>query len=161
MDAAVKTQHIMQTIDWSRFDLEGWLYQFYAWSDGRTATARSMIKVPNFKKMTQAQREEALSEYMLLQEESKSKHVNTICMIDDNEARAVQRLVIDMQGQSEIMDEWMNAIVYRYFLTLSWPEMVTSKRSQMDARFDVKCGLAALHCRYPFIDHTRKITVKK
>lgn len=156
MNAAVKTQHIMQTIDWSRFDLEGWLYQFYAWSDGRTATARSMIKVPNFKKMTQAQREEALSEYMLLQEEIKPKHVNTICMIDDNEARAVQRLVIDMQGRSEILDDWLNAIIYRYFLNMKWPEMVSSNRTQHDARMDTKCGLAALHSQYGFIQYDPK-----
>jgi len=157
MNAAVKTQHIMQTVDWSRFDLEGWLYQFHAWSGGRTATARSMIKVPNFKKMTQVQREEVLSEYMLLQKESNAKHINTICKIDDNEARAVQRLIFDMQGRSEILDDWLNAVIYRYFLNLKWPEMVNKNRTQHDARMDVKCGLAALHSQYGFIKYDPKI----
>ena len=32
------------------------------------------------------------------------------CEIDDNEARAVQRLVLDLQGQSEVLGDWMDAI---------------------------------------------------
>lgn len=31
MNAAVVNQHILQSVDWTRFDLEGWLYQFGAW----------------------------------------------------------------------------------------------------------------------------------
>ncbi|MDI9706591.1 hypothetical protein Q5X39_04715 [Acinetobacter baumannii] len=31
----------------------------------------------------------------------------TQCQIDDNEARAVQRLILDLMGQSEVMDEWI------------------------------------------------------
>ena len=61
----------MQTVDWSRFDLEGWLYQFYAWSDGYTASACAMVKVPIAKKMTQKEREWLLAEYLLLEEERK------------------------------------------------------------------------------------------
>lgn len=144
-------QHILQTVDWSKFDLEGWLRQFHAWSDGRTQTALSMIKIPVDKKMTQKQREALIAEYLLLQDFKKSKPKMIKCIIDDNEARAVQRLILDMQGRSEIMDEWMNAIISRYFLNRSWPEMVNKNRTQHDAREDVRCGLAAMHCKYPFI----------
>ncbi|MDC4335502.1 hypothetical protein OHW25_17085 [Acinetobacter baumannii] len=35
--------------------------------------------------------------------------------IDDNEARAVQPLVLDLMGQGEVMDEWMDAIIVCYF----------------------------------------------
>ena len=156
MNAAVKTKHIMQAVDWSRFDLEGWLYQFYAWSDGYTASACSMVKVPVAKKMTQKEREVLLAEYLLLEEEKKPKHVNIVCKIDDNEARAVQRLILDMQGRSEVLDDWLNAIIYRYFLNMKWPEMVNSNRTQHDARMDVKCGLAALHSQYGFIQYDPK-----
>lgn len=156
MNAVVQKQHILQAVNWSRFDLEEWLYQFYAWSDGRTATARSMVKVPVDKKMTQQQREELLSEFLLLDEAKRPKHVNIACKIDDNEARAVQRLILDMQGKSEILDDWLNAIIYRYFLNMKWPEMVTKNRTQHDARMDVKCGLAALHSQYGFIKYDPK-----
>lgn len=37
------------------------------------------------------------------------------CQINDNEARTVQRLILDMQNQSEILDDWMDAIICRYF----------------------------------------------
>lgn len=77
------------------------------------------------------------------------------CEIDDNEARAVQRLVLDIKGQSEVLDEWMDAIISRYFYTNSWSEMVNNDRTQLDARSDVKCGLAALHSRYKQIIYLR------
>lgn len=32
MNSAIN-KNIMQAVDWSRFDLEGWLYQFGAWID--------------------------------------------------------------------------------------------------------------------------------
>ncbi|MDN8174563.1 hypothetical protein QZK03_17585, partial [Acinetobacter baumannii] len=85
------------------------------------------------------------------------------CEITDNEARAVQRLILDMQGQSEVLDEWLDAVIKRYFYNNSWSEMVVTQMnpvgdmvvvySQNDARADVKCGLAAIHCRYSFIKY--------
>ena len=90
---------------------------------------------------------------MLSEEKPKLSRVGVVCEIDDNEARAVQRLILDMQGQSEIMDEWMDAIVCRYFYGNSWSQMVTEERSKHAAEQDVKCGLAALHCRYKFIEY--------
>lgn len=73
--------------------------------------------------------------------------------IDDNEARAVQRLVLDLRGQSDVLDEWLDAVISRYFFNNSWAEMVNDDRSQMEARFDVRCGLAVLHVRYGFIGY--------
>ena len=77
----------------------------------------------------------------------------TQCQIDDNQARAVQRLILNLLGQSEVMDEWMEAIIDHYFRGQSWPEMGKEDRSQSDSRSDVKCGLALLHCRYGFIEY--------
>nr|WP_254629101.1 hypothetical protein [Acinetobacter oleivorans] len=45
---------------------------------------------------------------------SKTKS-KTQCQIDDNQARAVQRLILNLMGQSEVIDEWMEAIINRYF----------------------------------------------
>lgn len=147
MNAAVT---ITSAIDWSKFDLEGWLYQFHAWSNGNTESIIKMIKVDT-KKLKPEEREELLAELFKMQEVSRTKRKGVACKIDDNEARAVQRLILDMMGNSEILDQWMRAIIMRYFSRMSWPEMVTPQRTQMDARFDVKCGLAALHSRYQFI----------
>ena len=47
----------------------------------------------------------------------------------------------------------MDAIIGRYFYSCSWSELVTDERSQLDVRMDVKCGLAALHSRYGFIEY--------
>lgn len=77
----------------------------------------------------------------------------TVCLITDDEARAVQRLIIDILDgcTSEAMLDWMDAIIERYFNQKSWTQLVTPERTAMDAKYDVRCGLAALHNRYQFI----------
>lgn len=89
---------------------------------------------------------------------------DTACEITDNEARTVQRLVLDLYGQSDVMDGWLDAIIGHYFYFNSWPEMVVRSGSvdntkiiysQMDARFYVKCDLAVLHSRYGFINYSK------
>ena len=162
MGAAVN-QHILQTVDWTRFDLEGWLYQFGAWiysASGRggrsvnpiAVAMDSAVKAQKLKKLNKQEQQQIIADYLTGDfEPPKPKRTRITCQIDDNEARAVQRLILDMQGQSEILDGWLDAIVSRYFYGASWAEMVTEERTQMDARMDVKCGLAALHCKYIFI----------
>ncbi|ENU56885.1 hypothetical protein L291_3213 [Acinetobacter guillouiae MSP4-18] len=163
MGTVVATQHILQAIDWSRFDLEGWLYQFGAWLYTNTGpTGKSVnpiavamdnaVKAKKYKKLNAEQKLKIIAGYMLGDfEQPKPRKTRLTCEINDNEARAVQRLILDLQGQSEILDDWMDAIICRYFYGNSWPEMVTAERTQNDARSDVKCGLAALHSRYSFI----------
>ena len=155
---------ITSAVDWSKFDLEGWLYQFGAWMNSvsgacgksinpiAVAMDEAVIKQRKFKLGVRKTRQ-IIADYMLEEEKPKLSRQNTICQIDDNEARAVQRLVLDMQGQSEIMDGWMDAIICRYFYGNSWSQMCNENRTGVDAKFDVKCGLAALHCRYGFIEY--------
>jgi len=163
MSTAVAKQHILQSVDWSRFDLEGWLQQFGAWlytstsSSGRTVNPIAVamdnaLKVKKTKKLNANQQLQIIADYLSGDYvPPKPRKTKMTCEIDDNEARAVQRLVLDLQGQSEVLDDWMDAIIGRYFYSCSWSEMVTDERSQLDARMDVKCGLAALHSRYGFV----------
>ena len=172
MNAVVN--HIMQTVDWTRFSLEEWLYQFGAWMHSNSGTCgksinpiavamdQAIVKRRKFKLGVRKTRQ-IIADSMLSEEKPKLSRVGVVCEIDDNEARAVQRLILDMQGQSEIMDEWMDAIICRYFYGNSWSQMVKWEMnpvgdevkiySENDARADVKCGLAALHCRYKFIEY--------
>lgn len=163
MGTAVVTQHILQTVDWSRFDLEGWLYQFGAWLYTNTGpTGKSVnpiaiamdnaVKEKKYKKLSPEQRLKIITGYLMEDlGQAKPRKTRLTCEINDNEARAVQRLILDLQGQSEILDDWMDAVISRYFYCNSWSEMVTSERTQNEARSDVKCGLAVLHSRYSFI----------
>lgn len=164
MNAAVEKKHILQTVNWSRFDLEGWLYQFGAWiyiNSGPCGKSLNPIAVAMENaakkrkkfKMGVKQKRQVIADYFASDVEftapKKNKHC---CEISDNEARAVQRLVLDMMGQSDVLDNWMDAIIDRYFYGCSWSQMKNNERTEMDARMDVKCGLAALHCRYIFIN---------
>lgn len=163
MSTAVAKQHILQSVDWTRFDLEGWLQQFGAWlytssgSCGRSVNPIAIamdnaVKVKKVKKLGHEQQVQIITDYLAGDYvPPKPRKTKAICEIDDNEARAVQRLILDIKGQSEVLDGWMDAIISRYFYNNSWSEMVTHERSQLDARMDVKCGLAALHSRYGFI----------
>lgn len=170
----VGVQNIMQAVNWSKYSLEEWLYQFGAWMNSVSGTCgksinpiavamdEAIIKQRKFKLGVRKTRQ-IIADSMLSEEKPKLSRVGVVCEIDDNEARAVQRLILDMQGQSEIMDEWMDAIVCRYFYGNSWSQMVkwvmnpvgdmVKTYSENDARADVKCGLAALHCRYKFIEY--------
>ena len=174
MNAAVKAQNIMQVVDWSKYTLEEWLYQFGAWMNSvsgvcgssvnpiAVAMDQAVVKQRKFKLGVRKTRQ-IIADSMLSEEKPKLSRSGVVCGIDDNEARAVQRLILDMQGQSEIMDEWMDAIICRYFYGNSWAQMVkwvmnpvgdmVKTYSENDARADVKCGLAALHCRYGFIEY--------
>jgi len=163
MGTVVATQHILQAVDWSRFDLEGWLYQFGAWLYTNTSQSGksvnpiavamdNAVKLKKYKKLSAEQKLKIVAGYMLDEfEEPKPRKARLTCEIDDNEARAVQRLILDLQGHSEVLDDWMDAVISRYFYSCSWSEMVTPERTQNDARSDVKCGLAALHSRYGYI----------
>lgn len=173
MNAAVN--HIMQTTDWTKYSLEEWLYQFGAWMYSNSGTCgksinpiavamdQAVVKRKKFKLGVKKKRQ-VVADYMLSEvEQPKVSHKGCVCEITDNEARAVQRLILDMQGQSEILDEWLDAVIKRYFYNNSWSEMVVTQMnpvgdmvvvySQNDARADVKCGLAAIHCRYSFIKY--------
>ena len=174
MNVMVKVQNIMQAVDWSKHSLEEWLYQFGAWMNSvsgvcgnsvnpiAVAMDQAVVK-QKIAKLTEQQKKEIIAAHFLDSEKPKLTRSNITCLIDDNEARAVQRLILDMQGQSEIMDEWMDAIICRYFYGNSWSQMVkwemnpvgdmVKMYSENDARADVKCGLAALHCRYKFIEY--------
>lgn len=160
MNAAVT---IMQSVDWTRFDLEGWLYQFGAWMNSVSGTCgktvnpiavamdQAVVK-QKIKKLTEEQKKEIIAAHFLSEAQPKLSRTKITCQIDDNEARAVQRLILDMQGQSEVLDEWLDAIICRYFYGNSWSAMVSENRTGVDAKFDVRCGLAALHSRYGFIE---------
>ena len=174
MNAMVKVQNIMQAVDWSKYSLEEWLYQFGAWMNSVSGACGKSINpiavamdeaVVNQRKFKLGVRKtrQIIADSMLSEEKPKLTRSSITCLIDDNEARAVQRLILDMQGQSKIMDEWMDAIICRYFYGNSWAQMVkwvmnpvgdmVKTYSENDARADVKCGLAALHCRYGFIEY--------
>lgn len=174
MNAMVRVQNIMQAVDWGKYSLEEWLYQFGAWMNSVSGTCgksinpiavamdEAIVKQRKFKLGVRKTRQ-IIADSMLVEDKPKLSRVGVVCEIDDNEARAVQRLILDMQGQSEIMDEWMDAIICRYFYGNSWSQMVkwemnpvgdkVKTYSENDARADVKCGLAALHCRYRFIEY--------
>lgn len=160
MNAAVN--HIMQTTDWTKYSLEEWLYQFGAWMYSNSGTCgksinpiavamdQAVTKRKKFKLGVKKKRQ-VIADFMSSEEQPKVSRKGCACEITDNEARAVQRLILDMQGQSEVLDEWLDAVIDRYFYGNSWAGMVNDDRTGVDAKFDVKCGLAAMHVRYPFI----------
>lgn len=171
MNAAVN--HIMQNVDWTRFSLEEWLYQFGAWMHSNSGTCgksinpiavamdQAVVRRKKFKLGVRKQRQ-VIADYMISEQTTLKGRGKVTCDITDNEARAVQRLILDMQGKSHVLDEWLDAVIDRYFYGNSWPNMVikvgpvdnpTILRSEMDSRSDVKCGLAALHSRYSFIKY--------
>jgi hypothetical protein len=148
MNAAVN--HIMQTVDWTRFSLEEWLYQFGAWMHSNSGTCGKSIN-PIAVAMDQAvkkRKQQIKGKDQIIADWISSEGVTTVkrkgitCEITDNEARAVQRLILDMQGKSHVLDEWLDAVIDRYFYGSPISALVNESRTLMDAKFDIKCGLA-------------------
>ncbi|HHP8097440.1 TPA: hypothetical protein ACSIR2_003901 [Acinetobacter baumannii] len=149
MNAAVT---IMQTTDWSKFSTEDWFRQFGAWMNGDTETKKLIYKSLPTRKLTQKQREELIAQYMSdenFHEPVLQKGVS--CQISDNEARAFQRIVLDIrQIDSEPLQDWMDAL---------WQICVENKKlrevaamyetSTIQIRQDMKCALAFISGRYP------------
>lgn len=163
MNAAVN--HIMQTVDWTRFSLEEWLYQFGAWMHSNSGTcgksispiAVAMDQAVKKRKQQIKGKEQIIADWIASEEGYRQNRRKHTCEITDNEARAVQRLILDMQGTSEALDEWLDAVIDRYFYGNPISALVNESRTLMDAKFDIKCGLAAVHARYPFIDFKSKV----
>lgn len=154
--------HIMQAVDWSKYDLTEWLRQFGYWQGAMIRFGGSSenplvgaIKRAKLR-LKKGDREKIIAHYLCDENfsELSPKKINT-CLITDDEARAVQRLLVDVLDgcDSEAMLEWMDAIIDRYFNQKSWTELVNKNRTSMDAKYDVRCGLAALHIRYQFISY--------
>ena len=162
MNAVVN--HIMQNVDWTRFSLEEWLYQFGAWMHSNSGTcgksispiAVAMDQAVKKRKQQVKGKEQIIADWMASDEITTVKRKGITCEITDNEARAVQRLILDMQGKSHVLDGWLDAVIDRYFYGSPISALVNESRTLMDAKFDIKCGLAAIHAKYPFIDFKSK-----
>ena len=162
MNAAVN--HIMQSVDWTRFSLEEWLYQFGAWMHSNSGTcgksinpiAVAMDQAVKKRKQQIKGKEQIIADWISSEGVTTVKRKGITCDITDNEARAVQRLILDMQGKSHVLDEWLDAVIDRYFYGSPISALVNESRTLMDAKFDIKCGLAAIHAKYPFIDFKSK-----
>ena len=164
MNAAVN--HIMQTVDWTRFSLEEWLYQFGAWMHSNSGTcgksinpiAVAMDQAVKKRKQQVKGKEQIIADWISSEGVTTVKRKGITCEITDNEARAVQRLILDMQGKSHVLDEWLDAVIDRYFYGNPISALVNESRTLMDAKFDLKMGLAAIHARYPFIEYKSKVS---
>ncbi|MFW1777583.1 hypothetical protein ACG9XQ_10765 [Acinetobacter baumannii] len=162
MTLMIDKKHVMQMMDWSKYDLPEWLRQCGAWqqscangyrSSNPIAAAMKKAKV----RISKNQRAKLIAYYLCDEEPPKTKRNKVICQITDDEARAVQRLVLDVINgtDSEALLDWMEVIISRYFNNRSWSELETPDRTVMDAKYDVRCGLAVLHMRYPFIEYVK------
>ena len=164
MNAAVN--HIMQTTDWTKYSLEEWLYQFGAWMYSNSGTcgksinpiAVAMDQAVKKRKQQVKGKEQIIADWISSEGVTTVKRKGITCDITDNEARAVQRLILDMQGKSHVLDEWLDAVIDRYFYGNPISALVNESRTLMDAKFDLKMGLAAIHARYPFIEYKSKVS---
>ncbi|MCH4245957.1 hypothetical protein [Acinetobacter gerneri] len=149
MNAAVT---ILQVTDWSRFSAEDWFRQFGAWMNGDTETKKLVYKTIPTRKLSQKEREELIAQYMNDENFKEPKlRRGVVCQISDNEARAFQRIILDIrQIDSDPLQDWMDAV---------WQVCVENRKlrevaamyetSTIQIRQDMKCALAFLSGRYP------------
>ena len=168
MNAAVKTKHIMQAVDWSKFSFEDWSRQLGAWINGNNETMTRIVKTMPTKHITQKQREELMAMYMgddELVDRLCIKRHGTCCQLDNNEARAIHKLFLDIQSiGDEIVEEWISAIWSHYVMNNSIRDIAASGDTYVaQVQQDIKCGLVFIKSRYPhftFDKFTKKAPVE-
>ncbi|MPW43357.1 hypothetical protein [Acinetobacter guerrae] len=150
MNAAVT---IMQATDWSKYSFEGWCRQLGAWINGDNETMVMVVKTMPTKRITQKQRERLLAMYMA-DEELKDRlcvqRKGTCCELSDNEARAIQRLIMDIQlVEDEILQDWVSSIWSHHVMGNSLRDIAKSNDTSVNQiRQDLKCGLAYIKSRH-------------
>jgi hypothetical protein len=149
MNAAVT---IIQATDWTRFSTEDWFRQFGAWMNEDTETKRLVYKTIPTKKLTQKQREDLIAQY-LRDENFKEPQLRrgVVCNISDNEARAFQRIILDIrQIESESLQDWVDAVWQIFVENRKLREVAEMyETSTIQIRQDMKCALAFISGRYP------------
>ena len=145
---------IMQATNWAKFSFEDWLRQFGAWMNGDSETMVMVVKTIPTKRITQEQREKFLAMYMQdekLKDRLCVQRRGTCCQIDNNEARAIHKLILDIQAiNDEIVQEWVSALWSHYVMGNSLRDIAESNdTSVLQIRQDIKCGLAFIKSRYP------------
>lgn len=151
MNAAVT---IMQTTDWARFSFEGWCRQLGAWINGDNETMVMVVKTMPTKRITQKQRERLLAMYMTdekLKDRLYVQRKGTCCELNSNEARAIQKLLIDLQSiDDEVVQDWIGSIWWHYVMGESIRDIAKSNDTYgSQIQQDIKCGLAFIKSRYP------------
>ncbi|WDZ50195.1 hypothetical protein LF296_12780 [Acinetobacter vivianii] len=145
---------IMQTTDWTKFTFEGWCRQLGAWINGDTEKMVRVVKTMPTKRITQKQREKLLAMYMndeKLIDRLCTKKTGTCCQLNENEARAIQRLFMDLQLiDDEILQDWISTIWSHHVLGNSLREIAPACGTSVNQiRQDLKCGFAFIKSRYP------------
>lgn len=154
MNAVVQEKHILQAVNWSKFSFEEWLRQLGAWINGNNETMTRIVKTMPTKRITQKQREQLMAIYLdddLLVDRLCVKRKGTCCTLDNNEARAIHKLFLDIQSiDDEIIQEWVGAIWSHYVMNNSIRDIANSSETHIaQIQQDIKCGLAFIKSRYP------------
>lgn len=80
-----------------------------------------------------------------------TRRKGTCCQLNDNEARAIHKIIIDMKLiEDEILQEWISAIWSHHVMGNSLREIAQSNDTSVNQiRQDLKCGLAYIKSRNP------------
>ncbi|MDC5359263.1 hypothetical protein NRA39_13875 [Acinetobacter baumannii] len=161
-------QHILQAVNWSKYSFEEWCRQLGAWLNGDTETMVKIVKTMPTKRITQKQREKLMAMYMSdenLKDRLCIRRKGTCCELNDNEARAIHRLILDLQSiDDEVLQEWIGAIWWHYVMGESIRDIAKSNDTYgSQIQQDIKCGLAFIKSRYPHfrIEKFIKIVVEE
>lgn len=151
MNAAVT---IMQATNWGKFSFEDWSRQLGAWINGDSEVMVMVVKTMPTKRIAQKQREDLLAMYMRdesLIDRLRVRRTGTCCQLDNNEARAIHKLFLDLQSiDDEIVQEWISAIWSHYVMNNSIRDIAESNDTHIaQIQQDIKCGLAFIKSRYP------------
>ena len=148
------TMTIMQATDWKKYSFEEWCRQLGAWTNGDNERMIRIVRTAPTKRITQKQREKLLATYMKddqVTDRLRVRRTGTCCQLDDNEARAIRKLFLDLKSiEDEVVQEWVGTIWSHYVMGDSVRDIAKSNDTYISRiQQDIKCGLAFIKSRYP------------
>ena len=152
MNAAIT---IMQATDWKKYSFEEWCRQLGAWINGDNETMVRIVKTMPTKRITQKKKEALLAMYMKDEkfiDRLKVQRKGVCCELNSNEARAIQKLLIDLQSIDDVVvQDWIGSIWWHYVMGESVRDIAKSNETYIaQIQQDIKCGLAFIKSRYPY-----------
>ena len=138
--------HILQVVDWSKYTLDEWLAQYGAWCASEKMKGGNC---PNNLSVSQS--------YRLMQSAGsaaadKPEKEYPTCEISSDEARAVQRILLDAEQTSWILEGWIDLLKREKVKLKSVRSIaIELKVSRADVKQDIQCARAYLHGRYGFL----------
>lgn len=125
---------IMQAMDWKKYSLDEWLEQYGAWIESCRMTAGSLPDNLGVNQIWQFMRTAGVVKIP-------SAKITATCQITDDEARAIQRLIVDTMQGAESYFQLGLICLYKHKVENKGMRMVAEETNQSKSQVSIMVNI--------------------